>query len=169
MLDRAAAEERELLQDVAAGSLPGFDVRKALGGRVARAARPRRIQMQMLAAVALIAAGLAWYLWPRPEPREPDVRLGTVVQFEPPERVTGGGVRFSWRTEGWTANRHAATLTAADSPAVLARSDRLVQPTWTIDADKSASLPRRVRLTVTAFDAAGDAVAAGEALLDLPR
>ena len=169
VLDRAAAEERALRADVASASLPGFDVRAALGGRLAQTARRPRGHAPLLAAAALLAAGLTWYFGPGSARRDPDIPLGGTVQVAPPERIEGGLLRFSWRLEGRTAHRYAATLTADDSPAVLARSERLTQPTWTIDADTSASLPPRVRLTTTAFDAAGDAVAAGEALLDLPR
>jgi hypothetical protein len=167
LLDRAGAEERAILRRSAGASLPGFDVRAALARRAPPVPR-RRPRAALSAGLLLVAAGLAWYFWPdaaRPQP----VVLGATVRFAAPERGADGSLRFSWQLEGRTASRHAATLTPEVSRDVLARDERLPRPTWTIDRNTSDSLPARVRLAVTAFDAAGEAVAAGDAVLDLPR
>lgn len=173
-LAAAGHEQRQVLRaaaDPQLADVPEVDVAAVVRGLRHVTPAPRRRGGQLLlllAAMAVVALGVAWWL-ARDAATPQRVRLGGSIAVQAPESLSDGGLRLSWRAPEPAPLYHRARLLAVDDARELARADRLPSPQWTLDRQARTTLPERVVLEVTALDASRQVVATGRAELSLPR
>lgn len=171
LLGRTADEEAAAVAAATrdAPDVPAIDVRATLGERV-HPRRPRVFDRRLAAAAVLLVAIVAgWFLWQGTDPGPSAIRLGGEIEIATPERAADRRLLLHWSFANPRVVRYAASLREPDEPRELAAAPRLPDPRWLLDPDTADRLPAKVRLQVQAFDAAGDPIGDGEALLTLPR